>query len=157
MLTDIKNRRVTDFVGVSIWRCCMRVVPKLAWVLLFICVYPASADFAKAKLRVVVADSNGGAIRGSRIILHWDRSGARVGLGSNVGLPEDLSTETSKEGEVLSEVPPGFYDLFVTAMSFSPDCRKIRLKPGETATFKFALPPDPLMKELDFVVPDIPK
>ena len=135
----------------------MRTLPKLVWVLLCLCVCPASADFARAKLRVVVSDSNGGAIRRSRILLHWDQSGARVGLGSNVGLAEDLSVETSKEGEFLSEVPPGFYDLFVSAMSFSPDCRKIRLKPGETATFKFALPPDPLMKELDFVVPDLPK
>lgn len=132
----------------------MSTLFRLPWLPLFcLFAFPASADFAKAKLNVVITDPNGGAIQ-SRVILHWDQSGSRVGLESNVGLPEDLSAETSKEGEFSSEVPPGFYDVFVSAMSFSPDCRKIRLKPGEGATFTFKLPPDPLMRELDFVIPD---
>lgn len=126
--------------------------------LLCLSIFPVSSDFAKAKLKLVVSDPNGAGIGRSRIILHWDQSGSRVGLGSNVGLPEDLPLETNKDGMVLSEVPPGFYDLFVSAMAFSPDCRKVRVQAGESATYNFKLVPDPLVtKELGFFIPDASK
>ena len=96
-------------------------------------------------LKGTITDSEGAAIRGARVLVHWDQSGARVGLKSNVGLQQDLILETNAKGEFRAELHPGFYDVFVTANAFSPQCRKIRIKPGETATYNTTLKADPLV------------
>jgi hypothetical protein len=112
----------------------------------------------KGLLKGTVVDGEGAAIGRARVLVRWDPSGAHVGLVTNVGLPEDLAVETNKNGEFSSEVPPGFYDLFVSAMAFSPECRKVRIQPGETANYEFKLKADPLVtKELGFHIPDVPK
>ena len=41
-------------------------------------------------LKGVVTDSEGAAISGARVVMHWDSSGAAVGLKSNVGSKSDL-------------------------------------------------------------------
>jgi len=131
---------------------------KTACLLLCVFVCPASADSPKSVLRGVVTDPEGAVIQRARIMVHWDQSGAHVGLATNVGLPEDLTLETNKDGQFSSEVPPGFYDLFVSATAFSPDCRKVRIHPGERADYNFKLEADPLVtKELGFYIPDAPK
>lgn len=132
----------------------MITISKLICLVLFASVCSALADSSSSKLRGVVTDPEGGAIRGARILLHWDPSGSRVGLTTNVGLPEDLSTEADRRGDFSAEIPPGFYDVFVSAMGFTPDCHKIRIKPGETAIYNARLKADPLVtNELGFFIP----
>jgi hypothetical protein len=131
---------------------------KLTFTVVLVIVCSVSAGPPKSVVKGVVTDSTGGVIPRARVILHWDQSGARVGLVTNVGVSEDIVVETNKDGEVSTELPPGFYDLFVSAMAFSPDCRKVRIQPGESATYSFKLKADPLVaKELGFTIPDISK
>ncbi len=122
----------------------MVLSPKLSCVALFVSVSLATVS-STARIKGVVTDSEGAAIHGARVLLHWDQSGAGVGLKSNAGLKRDLILETDAKGEFTAELPPGFYDVFVTASAFSPECRKIRIKPGETATYKATLKVDPLV------------
>jgi len=58
---------------------------------------------------------------------------------------QDLTLETGPRGEFGAELPPGFYDVFVAASAFSPDCRKVRIKPGEVVTYNPSLKVDPLV------------
>jgi hypothetical protein len=84
----------------------------------------ASADTAgKVKLSGRVTDSHGLSIRGATLIVHWDPSGSDTGLDSNVGLREDLNIRVDKTGICSVEVPPGFYDVFVSSPAFEPFCK----------------------------------
>ena len=100
---------------------------------------------AASELKGVVTDSEDAVIRGAFVIVHWDRSGTAVGLKSNAGLKQDLILETDAKGEFGAELPPGFYDVFVAATAFSPECRKVRIKVGERATYSPKLKADPLV------------
>ncbi len=57
-----------------------------------------------------------------------------TGLDSNVGLHEDLTVRVDKTGVYSVEVPPGFYDVFVSSPAWEPYCRKVRLRSGESQT-----------------------
>ena len=108
----------------------------------------------RTTLRGVITDSEGAVIRGARVLVHWDASGASVGLRSNVGVKQDLTAETNERGEFEMEVPPGFYDVFVSATGFTPYSNKIRLRAGEPATYKAKLKIDPLItRELGDTIP----
>lgn len=104
---------------------------------------------ANGTLKGVVTDSEGAAIRHATVRVHWDESGAGVGLKTNVGIKQDLTANTNEKGEFSLEVPPGFYDVFISANAFTPQCRKVRVRPGETASFSPKLSTDPIVtKEL---------
>lgn len=97
-----------------------------------------------------VTDSEGAVIAKAVVIVHWDPSGSQVGLTDNIGIEEDLRATTNSDGEVTIDVPPGFYDVFVSSMSFSPRCLKVRVKANRPGEFKVRLPVDPVVsKELD--------
>lgn len=98
-----------------------------------------------ARLGGFVTDSGGAAISKAEIFVHWDPSGSTMGLTSNVGIKEDLRLTTNYEGRFWADIPPGFYDIFVSAAGFSPDCRKIRLKQGGSAGLSIALKISPLV------------
>jgi Carboxypeptidase regulatory-like domain len=103
----------------------------------------------KVLVQGVVTDSAGALLTNAQLVVHWDPSGSSAGLKTNVGIPEDRFLKTDTHGAFYAEIPPGFYDVFVMAPGFSPDCRKVRLKPGENATFNSKLQADPLVtKEL---------
>jgi hypothetical protein len=74
-----------------------------------------------------VTDSSGGAIRGAMVLVHWDSAGSTVGLNSSVGIKQDLILTTDARGSVSADLPPGFYDVFFSAMAFTPVCQKIRV------------------------------
>jgi hypothetical protein len=106
------------------------------------------------RLTGVVTDSEGAVVRAAYVYVHWDASGATVGLADNVGIKHDLTLLTDQKGEFMAEVPPGFYDLFVAAAGFSPQCRKVRLKVGHVEKYKVALRADPLVTgELGDTIP----
>src|ERR1700733_11337115 len=95
--------------------------------------------FAQTRLNGVIRDSEGGVISGATIFIHWDSSGSKIGLNTNTGIKQDLILTTDSKGMFSAEMPPGFYDIFTSATAFSPDCKKIRIKNGEAATFNVQL------------------
>ncbi len=86
-----------------------------------------------------VKDTEGAAIAGARVLIHWDPSGSQVGLKTNVGIKQDIELISREDGSFEVELPPGFYDVFVSAMVFTPECRKVRVREGESAVFKAKL------------------
>lgn len=92
-----------------------------------------------------VTDDSGGVIANAQIAVHWDKSGADVGLSTNVGIPNDLILQSNKMGQFQAELPPGFYDVFISAMGFSPQCRKMRIKVGHVARYDAKLKVDSLV------------
>jgi hypothetical protein len=108
------------------------------------------ASPANGRLSVTVRDQSGAAIAGAYILVHWDPAGSTVGLQSNVGLKEDMTLRTDTNGAYSGEIPPGFYDVFVSSSAFTPYCEKLRVRPRETAIFSARLGVSPIVsKELD--------
>ncbi len=125
---------------------------------LLLAVPSATALFGDTPFRITVTDVSNAPISGAMILLHWDPAGSAVGLNSNVGLKEDLVLRTDDKGRVATELPQGFYDLFASAMAFSPSCRKIRLKGVAPSETKIRLAVDPLViKELGDVIEAVPR
>jgi hypothetical protein len=116
-------------------------------ILAILCAGMAFADQSKIALTGQVLDSEGAAIPGATVIIHWDPSGSAVGLHTNVGIKEDVRLQTGKHGDFSVQLPPGFYDIFVSAMAFSPACRKIRLKDEKVSKFQVELRVDPLVTD----------
>jgi hypothetical protein len=113
-----------------------------------------AGHLSQGLLKGVIADSEGASIRDAHVIVRWDPAGADVGLQSNVGLKHEVDLITDKKGGFALQLPPGFYDVFVSFTAFSPQCRKIRIKPGSTSVYKARLKVDPLVtRELGDAVP----
>jgi hypothetical protein len=56
-------------------------------------------------------------------------------------------------GEFAIELPPGFYDVMISANAFSPECHKMRIHANEFALDNVKLKADPLItKELGDIV-----
>jgi hypothetical protein len=109
-----------------------------------------SAGQPKSSLKGEVKDTEGAAIAGARIVVHWDPAGSRVGLTSNIGIEKDLQLIADQSGNFDADLPPGFYDLFISASAFSPSCMKIRVKASTTVTYTTKLKLSGLVaKELD--------
>jgi carboxypeptidase family protein len=95
-----------------------------------------------------VKDSEGAVIANARVLIHWDPSGS-VSLRDNIGIKQDVVVVTDASGQYSANVPPGFYDVFVSAMAFTPTAIKVRVKEGQTGTFSPKLNADALVtKEL---------
>jgi hypothetical protein len=102
-----------------------------------------------ATLSGTVRDSEGAVISNAHVIVHWDPSGSNY-LKDNLGVKEDIAATTDSSGHFSVELPPGFYDVFVTAMTFTPRCDKVRLKDKELRTYEVKLKISPVTsKELD--------
>jgi hypothetical protein len=96
-----------------------------------------------------VRDSEGAVIANAQVTVHWDRSGSNY-LKDNLGIQRDVAATTDSSGHFSLELPPGFYDVFVTAMAFTPYCEKVRLKDKEMRTYEVKLKVSPVTsKELD--------
>ena len=84
------------------------------------------------------------------MLVHWDSSGSAVGLRDNMGIRQDVAVVTDANGHYSADVPPGFYDVFVSATAFTPTAAKVRVKEGHATTLRRKLKVDPLVsKELD--------
>ena len=114
--------------------------------------------YSQNRLRGVVTDSEGAVISGARIFIHWDSSGSGVGLNTNLGIKEDIDLISDEKGLFSTELPPGFYDIFVSAIAFSPDCRKIRINKSSSVDYNPRLNVSPLVtKELGDTFSSPPK
>jgi len=102
-----------------------------------------------ATLSGAVRDSEGAVISNAHGIVHWDSSGSNF-LKDNLGITQDIAATTDSSGHFFVELPPGFYDILVTAMAFTPHCDKVRVKDKEPRTYEVKLKISPVTsKELD--------
>jgi|ERR1051326_1620751 hypothetical protein len=117
-------------------------------IVLFLCFSGLSAGQQSA-VTGQVTDSEGAVIGNARVLVHWDSSGSTVRLKDNIGIKEDISVITDGSGHYSAAVPPGFYDVFVSATGFTPMATKVRVKVERPATFSPRLSADPIVtKEL---------
>lgn len=103
-----------------------------------------AVGLADTPFKGIVTDSSGTPISGAMVLIHWDSAGSTVGLTTNVGIKEDLIIRTTADGTFKVDVPPGFYDVFIAVMAFSPTCRRVRKKPGEGLEITLHMNVDPL-------------
>jgi Carboxypeptidase regulatory-like domain len=117
---------------------------RLSLLLLF-----AASSSRAGTLSGTVRDSEGAVLTNAHITVHWDPSGSQY-LKGNHGIKQDLTVETDSNGRFSLDLPPGFYDVFVSSSAFSPQCAKIRIKDEVTKTYEFKLKASPVTsKELD--------
>jgi hypothetical protein len=102
-----------------------------------------------ATLSGTVRDRSGAVIASAHIVVHWDASGSNY-LKDNIGVKQDVTLTTDSNGHFSIDLPPGFYDIFVSATAFSPSCEKVRIKREETKNLDARLKLSPVTsKELD--------
>jgi Carboxypeptidase regulatory-like domain len=102
-----------------------------------------------ATLSGTVRDSEGAVIANAHLIVHWDPAGSDY-VKDNLGTRQDVDATTDSNGHFSIELPPGFYDVFVTATAFTPHCDKIRLKDKEPKSYEVKLRLSPVTsRELD--------
>src|SRR5713226_5758990 len=89
-----------------------------------------------------IADSEGAAVEKARVLVRWDSSGSTVGLKDNIGIQQDVTATADATGRYLIVLPPGFYDVFVSAQSFTPAAAKVRVNTGQNSTFNTRLNAD---------------
>jgi hypothetical protein len=83
------------------------------------------------------------------VVVHWDSVGS-TNLKDNIGTTEDKIATADANGEFSLDLPPGFYDVFISAPEFSPHCEKVRLNGKGTKRFEVKLKVSPLTsQELD--------
>jgi hypothetical protein len=120
-----------------------------ALALVFLCLVGLSAD-PQSAITGQITDSEGAVLSNTRVLVHWDSSGSAVGLIDNISTKQDVIVVTDASGRYSANVPPGFYDVFVSRMAFTPVATKVRVKQGQPTTFSTKLKVDPLVsKELD--------
>jgi len=109
----------------------------------------AAASARAATLSGTVRDSEGAVIPNAHVVVHWDPSGSNY-LKDNIGIKQDVAATTDSSGQFSVELPPGFYDVFVTAMAFTPHCDKVRVKNKESRAYEVKLKISPVTsKEMD--------
>jgi hypothetical protein len=115
-----------------------------AWLMIFMSEFvcstllAASPGFIKGK----VSDSEGSAIAEAHVIFHADLAGR-----SNRMAILDQSRETDAAGRFNIQLEPGFYDVCVTAMAFTPICKKVLVTSSKTSEHDVKLKADPLVSE----------
>jgi NTF2 fold immunity protein/Carboxypeptidase regulatory-like domain len=116
---------------------------------LILTLFGFGSDNEVTKITGQITDSEGAVIAHARILIHWDSGGSTVGLADNLGLQSDLVVFTDENGNYSASVPPGFYDLFVSSMAFTPIAAKVRVRQNANGTFNGKLRVDALVtKEL---------
>jgi hypothetical protein len=101
--------------------CKMKSVVLLCWIVLVGAIHAGAAT-----LSGTVRDPIGAAIPRSHVVVHWDWSGSSY-VKNNIGTKEDTIATTDANGEFSVDLPPGFYDVFISSTAFTPYCEKIRL------------------------------
>jgi hypothetical protein len=105
---------------------------------LLLCVNATSAETNVCTLHGTITDETGAAIPNTRVLVQWDSSSKWVS-GHEV---KDASLRADAYGKFSVQLPPGFYDVFVSAPAFSPVAKKLRIE-GRVNTLEFRLKIDP--------------
>ena len=113
--------------------------------MLLLCVSFGAAAQRQSEITGEIVDSEGAAIANARVLVHWDSAGSTVGLSDNIGIQHDVIVTTDTTGRYSAVVPAGFYDVFVSAMAFTPTAAKVRVKKEQRITYNSTLRPDLLV------------
>ncbi len=116
----------------------------VAGMMVLLCL-PIAAAERQSTISGQIVDSEGASIPNARVIIHWDPSGSTVGLRDNIGIRQDLILTSDEAGKYSAIVPAGFYDVFVSAMAFTPTAAKVRVKQEQAAIYNSKLRADPLV------------
>jgi hypothetical protein len=107
------------------------------------CAIFTSADSTETlTLSGVVRDPMGAAIGGATIMVHWNMP--RANGPSKPGVSDSV-VETDRIGEFSIKLVPGFYDVCVHAVGFSPTCDTVALGKVQSSQYKTVLQPNPLI------------
>ena len=79
-----------------------------------------------ATLSGTIVDKTDAVIPRAYVAVHWDSVGLD-GVKSNLGTPDVKTATTDSMGHFSLELPPGVYDVFVSAAGFAPHCEKVTL------------------------------
>jgi hypothetical protein len=95
---------------------------KLVGTFVFVCCLSSLADASAPALilKGSVKDELGAVISNAHVVIHCDSSGHGVGLDTKACMKDDLIVTSDSQGEFSATFPPGFYDVFVSAVAFSP-------------------------------------
>jgi hypothetical protein len=99
-------------------------IPRMRYITLLCFLFLASLCANATTLLGAVEDSQGAAISKAYVLVRWDS----VGLDSvknNAGDKNNHVTATDDMGHFSFDLPPGVYDIFVSAPGFFPHCKKI--------------------------------
>jgi hypothetical protein len=99
----------------------------MSWLRLALVFLALAVSSDAATLHGTVIDSQGAVIPNSHIVVRWDSIGLD-GVTENIGTKEDTTATADQTGQFQLDLPPGVYDVFVTAPGFSPHCEKITVK-----------------------------
>ncbi len=122
---------------------------KVPTILITLCCFYSAIAESQTQIAGRITDTEGAAIANARVLVHWDSSGSTVGLTDNIGIKQDVTAVTDAAGRYAVSVPPGFYDVFISPMAFTPAASKVRTKQGQRTVFNAKLRADPLVtKEL---------
>jgi hypothetical protein len=123
------------------------IIPLVKTTLLIASVMLLTVSSIKAAtLSGIVRNSQGTVIEKAHVVIHWDSSGSNY-LKDNIGIKQDITATTDANGAFSVDLPPGFYDVFVSATAFSPHCDKVHLKGDETKKYEFKLKISPVTSE----------
>jgi hypothetical protein len=117
----------------------------LTGAMLLLCVSFMAAAQRQSVITGEIVDSEGAAVAKARVLVHWDPAGSAVGLSDNIGIQQDVIVTTDTAGRYSAGVPAGFYDVFVSAIAFTPTAAKVRVKKEQLLTYNSTLRPDPLV------------
>jgi hypothetical protein len=89
-----------------------------------------------------VVGSEGAGLEKARLLFHPDPAGKM-----QRDRRSEVWRDTDSSGSFQADLEPGFYDVCVMAMAFTPQCRKIRVADGRPVKCDFSLRVDPLITE----------
>jgi Carboxypeptidase regulatory-like domain len=110
----------------------------IAAAIVFILGHPAESQSA---IKGRVTDTEGAAIAKARVLIHFDPAGRSSEAARNE--TQDVSVVTDSSGVYSITAPAGFYDVFVSAPSFTPFAAKVIVKQHDQANFNPKLRVDP--------------
>lgn len=89
-----------------------------------------------------VMDSEGAVVKGAHLLFHPDASGQ-----TRPTIRADVMRESDASGRFEVQLEPGFYDVCVMAMAFTPECKKVLVVNGGTFQYDARLKADPLVMQ----------
>lgn len=90
-----------------------------------------------ATLRGTAVDAEGAAVK-VRVLIRWDPVGLDE-VADNTGSAEDRTVTADRTGHFSLELPPGVYDVFVSAPGFFPHCEKLSVGKDEVRPYEVRL------------------
>ena len=122
----------------------MRLNQHHRWLMACVSLLLCATSFAAAPgiIKGKVSDAGGSPIANAYVILHADLAGR-----TNQAAVLDQVRQTDQAGLFKIQLEPGFYDVCVTAMAFSPVCKKVLVTGSKVTEHDVNLTVDPLVSE----------